>query len=32
MVWTPSTSPTDIAGNAVSGTAATQSGSVHVNF
>jgi hypothetical protein len=32
MVWTPSTSPTDIAGNAVSATAATQSGSVHVNF
>ncbi len=32
MVWTPSTSPTDIAGNAVSASAATQTGSTHVNF
>ncbi len=32
MVWTPSTSATDIAGNANTATAATQSGSVHVNF
>jgi hypothetical protein len=32
MVWTPSTSATDIAGNAVSANAATQSGTTHVNF
>jgi hypothetical protein len=32
MVWTPSTSPTDIAGNAVSANAATQTGTTHVNF
>lgn len=32
MVWTPSTSPTDIAGSAVSANAATQTGATHVNF
>jgi predicted ribosomally synthesized peptide with SipW-like signal peptide len=32
MVWTPSTSATDIAGNAVSANTATQSGATHVNF
>jgi hypothetical protein len=32
MTWTPSTSATDIAGNANTATAATQSGAVHVNF
>jgi hypothetical protein len=32
MVWTPSTSATDIAGNAVSANTATQTGTTHVNF
>jgi hypothetical protein len=32
MKWTPSTAATDIAGNAVSATPATQSGPVHANF
>ena len=32
MSWAPSTTATDIAGNAASGTAVTQSGTVHVNF
>jgi len=32
MKWTPSTAAMDIAGNAVSATAATQSGSLHANF
>ena len=32
MTWTPSTSATDIAGNATAATAATQSGVVHANF
>lgn len=32
IVWTPSTSATDIAGNANTATAATQTGTVHVNF
>jgi hypothetical protein len=32
MTWTPSTSATDIAGNATATTAATQSGVVHANF
>jgi hypothetical protein len=32
MVWTPSTSATDIAGNAVSANTATQTGATHVNF
>jgi hypothetical protein len=32
MVWTPSTAATDIAGNAVSATAATQTGTTHANF
>jgi hypothetical protein len=32
MKWTPSTAATDIAGNAVSATPATQSGSLHANF
>lgn len=32
MSWTPSTSATDIAGNAAAGNAVTQSGTVHVNF
>jgi hypothetical protein len=32
MLWTPSTSPTDIAGNAVSASTATQTGTTHVNF
>jgi hypothetical protein len=32
MSWIPSTSATDIAGNAVSGNTAKQSGTAHVNF
>ena len=32
MVWTPSTSATDIAGSAVGANTATQSGATHVNF
>jgi hypothetical protein len=32
MTWTPTTSATDIAGNPVTATAATQSGTVHKNF
>jgi hypothetical protein len=32
MSWTPSTAATDIAGNPVTATAATQSGTVHANF
>jgi Fibronectin type III domain len=32
MIWTPSTSATDIAGNANTAAAATESGTVHVNF
>jgi hypothetical protein len=32
MSWAPSTTATDIAGNANTATAATQSGTVHVNF
>jgi hypothetical protein len=32
MTWTPSTSATDIAGNANTAAAATQSGALHVNF
>lgn len=32
MTWTPSTSATDIAGNANTAAAATQSGAIHVNF
>jgi hypothetical protein len=32
MIWTPSTSATDIAGNAVSANTATQTGATHANF
>ncbi len=32
MIWTPSTSATDIAGNAVSANTATQTGATHTNF
>jgi Bacterial Ig-like domain len=32
MTWAPSTAATDIAGNAVTGASATQSGALHVNF
>ncbi len=32
MTWVPSTTPTDIAGNALSATAAKQSGGSHINF
>ncbi len=32
MTWTPSTTPTDIAGNAVSASPVTQSGTTHANF
>jgi chitinase len=32
MTWTPSTAAIDIAGNAAAATAATQSGTIHINF
>jgi hypothetical protein len=32
MTWTPSTTATDIAGNAVTATTVTQTGALHVNF